>query len=505
MGKFFYVIFIFLFLVSCAQIGVLTGGETDEYPPRIIRSSIPPFALNTTPKQIILYFDEYYQLNKPEETIKLIPEDAKITATVKKKSLILTLDGDLFNHTTYSIFMDGSIKDITEGNDSIYRWVFSTGNHLDSNSQSILVKDAYKGTLEKGVSVGLFDSLSATKPRYITQTDLNGFAKWEYVAEGAYFMKVFNDISKNSEIDFFELQDQLFEARNLSLSDTLTFELSLPRPEVIKNYKYVSPDCIYAYVPEKYKFSDFTLNGIQLSLNQFKRVARDSAIFYLPESSDLDWVLNTNNDTFRFTRPINFKEEILTPTLSVSGVQKNNRIDLKVNGLIRSIAKIEDWNLIQVLDSTEIQIDSIGFSQSLISVYFQTPTLNALKLKIPGNGILGINSNTNKPTILDLVYAGNKELGSLTISLEKSMKNAIVILEKDGKEIDRRILVDANEVFFTSLLPGDYKAVLIDDVNGNGYWDPINLNLKQRAEKTQRFSKLPKVRANWDIKATLNN
>ncbi|OYX18843.1 MAG: hypothetical protein B7Z16_08370 [Algoriphagus sp. 32-45-6] len=51
-------------------------------------------------------------------------------------------------------------------------------------------------------------------------------------------------------------------------------------------------------------------------------------------------------------------------------------------------------------------------------------------------------------------------------------------------EIARQIqLTDGNEFAFRLVEPGNYKIRVIEDLNGNGRWDPANFSEKRNAER----------------------
>ena len=117
----FLLVLIPLILIGCAQVGTLSGGERDRVAPQLISCQPKMGEKNINPSVIRLQFDEFVQLSNPTESIRLEPADATINATLIKKSLVVSLKGDLNPNTTYSLYVDGGIKDVTEGNDSIYK------------------------------------------------------------------------------------------------------------------------------------------------------------------------------------------------------------------------------------------------------------------------------------------------------------------------------------------------------------------------------------------------
>ncbi|MEG0454458.1 MAG: Ig-like domain-containing protein, partial [Bacteroides sp.] len=58
---------------SCASIGRPDGGPIDETPPRFIGSSPTAGALNNTKKRVVVEFDEFIKLEKPNEKVVISP------------------------------------------------------------------------------------------------------------------------------------------------------------------------------------------------------------------------------------------------------------------------------------------------------------------------------------------------------------------------------------------------------------------------------------------------
>ena len=68
------------------------------------------------------------------------PPDIKL----RRKSIITDIKDTLKPNTTYTISFGNAISDITEGNVlANYRFVFSTGNTIDSLSLNGFVKNAF--------------------------------------------------------------------------------------------------------------------------------------------------------------------------------------------------------------------------------------------------------------------------------------------------------------------------------------------------------------------------
>ena len=147
-----------LLLTSCAQVTSLTGGERDRIAPQPIEKRMNPQngATNFVGSTITIPFSEYVKLNNPIETIVMIPPNAKPKATLRKKTLTLTWEDTLQDNTTYSIYLNETVQDITESNDSLMVFVFSTGDFIDSLKYNVKIVDAFTNQPISSCFVGLY-------------------------------------------------------------------------------------------------------------------------------------------------------------------------------------------------------------------------------------------------------------------------------------------------------------------------------------------------------------
>ena len=106
-----------------------TGGEKDANPPKLLKTFPQNNSVNFKEKSIFFEFDENIAINKWGENFNLspIPENP-IKYKIKNKTLILDIENQLQENTTYSVNLNQCIKDVNEGNvlDNL-GFSFSTG------------------------------------------------------------------------------------------------------------------------------------------------------------------------------------------------------------------------------------------------------------------------------------------------------------------------------------------------------------------------------------------
>ena len=126
------------FLYSCANPVSPSGGPMDEDPPQLVNSEPPLFTKNFNVAKIKITFNEFIQLKDVTNQVIISPPmDEMPDFKVKGKSLIIELNEELKENTTYNIFMGNAVVDLTENNPAAnFQYVFSTGDMIDSLSSS---------------------------------------------------------------------------------------------------------------------------------------------------------------------------------------------------------------------------------------------------------------------------------------------------------------------------------------------------------------------------------
>ena len=169
--------------MSCANRGSPTGGIKDIIPPQILRTIPENYSVNFDAKEIRIYFNEYVKFKDLNKQLIISPpmeNTPEITPLgLPQKYVSVKILDTLKPNTTYAINFGTSIVDNNEGNPlSYFRYVFSTGNVIDSLSLKGYVKDALERKADDFVSVVLYEIDSAytdsvvfkSKPRYVTNT-----------------------------------------------------------------------------------------------------------------------------------------------------------------------------------------------------------------------------------------------------------------------------------------------------------------------------------------------
>ena len=192
-------------LYSCASVGRIEGGPIDEAPPRFLGATPTPDALHVGKKKIVIEFDEFIKLDKPNEKIVISPpqvQQPEIKASGKK--VIITLQDSLKANTTYTIDFGDAIQDNNEGNPlENFSFTFSTGERLDTMAVAGTLLNAYNLEPVKGMMVGLHsnleDSAFTKLPlERVGRTDSRGRFSIRGIAPGKYHIFGLQDAVQNS-------------------------------------------------------------------------------------------------------------------------------------------------------------------------------------------------------------------------------------------------------------------------------------------------------------------
>lgn len=191
-------------LYSCASVGRLEGGSVDEAPPHFVAGSPTPGALHSNKKKVVIEFDEFIKLDKPNEKIVISPpqvQQPEIKSNGKK--VVITLQDTLKANTTYTIDFGDAIQDNNEGNPlQNFTYTFSTGMQLDSMAIAGTLLNASNLEPMKGLLVGLHANLADSAFTLypfdrVGRTDSRGRFSIRGVAPGKYRIYALQDADQN--------------------------------------------------------------------------------------------------------------------------------------------------------------------------------------------------------------------------------------------------------------------------------------------------------------------
>ena len=186
--------------MSCAKRGTITGGLKDTIAPTLKSSYPENYSVKFNSKKIKLTFDENVKIKNLNKQLIISPpmkNELLVLPTTPTKTLTITINDTLQPDTTYSLNFGQSIADNNEGNPlNQFKYIFSTGDYIDSLALGGRIKDAHDKEAAAFVSIMLYEAnekfndstIYKENPRYITNTldSLKTF-RLENLKAGKYF------------------------------------------------------------------------------------------------------------------------------------------------------------------------------------------------------------------------------------------------------------------------------------------------------------------------------
>lgn len=513
LARFYPIILIAFLISSCAQVGTLSGGDKDEVAPqpKLSRVNPPNESTNFKGKQVEIPFDEFITLSNPNENIRIVPPHATLKAEMKKKSLVISWDEELNPNTTYAIYINNAVKDITEGNDTIMQYVFSTGNELDSIKYAVKIIDAWTNLPVEKCIVGLFDPVT-NEIRNFTETTKNGEALLNYVKADNYQLLAFMDENKDLIIQDHERVgfqvDRSIEVQS-SIIDTVPIRLFTPTAKAkIRTKKYLSPNSILIGTTVPVINESIQLNGEKLDSKRYLKYKEDSLRIFLPVSDILVNEIIISSDELIDTASVRSSISKTPNPVIVTSKKSNNtfapseKITFETNSFITGL----DTTLVRVFykkDSLFIHDYNYSFEHNVLTVEMDKSPYGELEFHFLKDAI-NTDGGGNGDQRVNCILNEERKYGALDLNLSYYSTPVLLQVYYNSKPIKLLPLEGSLErVSIEELEPGDYTFKVILDDNKNGKWDTGNKETYLQPEKVDLYSTPTKVRANWVVEATL--
>ena len=524
-SKLILFILLTLTLANCAKRGTITGGLKDTIAP-VLKMSFPKnFNTNFEGDEIKLVFDENIKLKNVNKQLIVSPpmkQEPLITPTTASKYLTIKIKDTLQPNTTYSFNFGQSIADNNEGNPyNQFKYVFSTGNFIDSLAIGGTIKDAYEKAADSFVSVMLYEVNNSFKdsvvyketPRYVTNTldSLKTF-RLENLKAGKYLLVAIKD--KNSNNKFNPKEEKIgFRKQLITIPNDTLYELVLFKEKL--DFKAMKPSqaagnrIIIGYNGKqnlKNSPPQITLkNGSTLLpaiVTQFPK--KDSLqVWYKPLKAD-SLALSVSKDKYLENFTIKIKDQ-KKDSLNIAALQ-NGILNFRERFTLESSTPLVkfDQSKIKVVakDSTAIDFTTEydSFNQKLYFDFKKSPAEKYTISLFPG-ALTDFYEKTNDSIAYILTTKNTAEYGNLRVQLQ-NIKHFPVIVEltnTKGDIIASEYSENSTVVNFNLLDPALFTLRIIYDDNKNKQYDAGNYLEKRYAEEVVYYSKEIDVRANWDV------
>jgi len=513
------------FLSDCARRGRPEGGPKDEDAPIMTIAKPAHLTTNFKEDEIKIYFDEYVKLKDLQKQLIVSPPlkyPPIITplGTPSKFISIKILD-TLKENTTYTFNFGESVIDNTESNVlHNFKYVFSTGDIIDSLKVSGTIKDAFEKDADKNITVMLYEANESftdstvykEKPYYVAST-LDTTA-WEItnMKAGRYLLMALNDVSKNYKFNPKEdkigfLKEYISIPKDSSghqiklFKEELQFKLKRPS-EVSKGHihfgyegKADSLKVVPFEVSEKFEsFSYFEKDKDTLNY-WYKNNVKDSIQFYV------------FNKEFRDTITVKLRSKIID-SLELKG---STRGILPLRDKFKIISNVPiqniDTTLISFIDKDSVDV-AHTFKKSKdkneIDLIFTKAYNQKYSLELLPNALTDYFGNTNDTLQFRLNTKKPTDYGNINLTLQNVNRYPIIVqlIKEKGDVVEEIYAEKDQEYVFKNLIPEKYLIRIIYDDNKNRKWDTGNFLLRMQPEEVIYFDFDDPIRANWDISQT---
>ena len=483
-----------LLLVQCAQQGSISGGSKDTTPPQLIKSDPDTFALNFSSDKIRMDFDEYVELKNVSKNLLITPvlrSEPTVYAN-GKRVVVKNIDDSLWANTTYVFEFNEAISDITEHNASKgFRYVFSTGDYLDSLELKGQLKKAF--TLEPQEDAFIFlyesneDSLPyLSKPRYIGRSNKDGTFHIRNMKQGEYKVFMCSDENKNylfdrpnERIDYLDEPLILKADSTQYLSGYLFAEAD--ENQFLISYGVLNPWAFYMSYNRKvdslgieaWPDSKFPIERYARSYN----AERDSVVFWLTDSTN-------QVDTLRFfakadTNVIDTLEMFVfehkkPKKMEVKSNISSGVLDLNANIVLEfehPILKMDSAKIHFMQDSNLLDYELIfNVSRRMLTLKANWVEKTKYTLSIDSRAFTDIFGLGNDAQSKAFSTNALNNYGTMEISLSGIEKNTgiLMLMDKKGNSIREIYLNDKNSHYFEYLKPGmviklsSYESEILD-------------------------------------------
>jgi len=515
-------------IFSCAQIVPLTGGEKDVLAPKDSESFPKNGSVNFISKSITVKFDEYIKLTNVTSQLIVSPlMDTPPEISIKGKKLIIRLQSELNTNTTYSLNFGNAISDITENNNlPNYKYVFSTGNYIDSLSYTGTVVDAFDQSAKESIYVLLYDQFEDSVPlkelpRYVALTNKKGQYSITNIAQGKYKLFAINDVNSNYLFDL-PNEEVGFEDKIISIDSSITkrviylFEETSDLQFLVKSEhkSYGEINLIFNNPTEELTITPVNkiFNNEEWSLIEKNNTGDSVTLWLYPDAfdKDIELEIRDNNeiiDTINFqVIPLSeFKDSTLKVSSNItSSFDLNKSLSIEIN---RPSINFKPFNTMLYEDSSLITTEllrELGSRSFIFSYDFKEDT--EYNLLIPPNSFEDIYGLKNDTLKLDFKTKKESDYGIINLNIIPNFSgNYIVQLSKNKKIVTESYFIGEQTKQYKYLSPGVYSLKLIIDTNGDKKWNTGNYLERIQPEKVIIYNKEIKIRENWgnDINWTI--
>ncbi|SFW30604.1 Ig-like domain-containing protein [Sinomicrobium oceani] len=520
-------LFIFLTLLNCAKRGSPTGGEKDTTPPKMVLAEPDTSSIHFKAKKIRIYFDEYIKLKDLQKQLIVSPP-MKTTPQITpqgsaSKYIDIKISDTLRENTTYVFNFGQSIVDNNEENPySFFKYVFSTGDYVDSLTVDGYITDAIQKKPDNFVSVMLYeidstytDSIVYKQvPTYITNTlDSANTFQITNIKAGKYMLIGLKDnsntntyVPKTDKIaflkDFIEVPTDSVYRLNL-FKDNSFYRAARPslaaKNRIIFGYEGTADSLditlLHPSPPADFRYRILKDKEKDTMHYWFTPIEADSLIFKVTNP------VAVVRDTFTVKIKDLYKD-----SLSLSAEQKGSLsfkkpFSIGANIPLSAIHKEK----ISLLNKDSLAVNftqEIDKKKNMVRLDWEKLPNEKYRLLLMPGAIEDFFGEVNDTLSYNLSTKSFADYGNLRMILHHvdSFPIIIQLTTEKGEVKDEVFAKEAQPHYdFNYLDPGKYLLRVIYDQNGNGKWDTGDYLEKRQPERVSHYPEILDIKANWEI------
>jgi len=503
-----------ILVCGCAQIVAPTGGQKDTQPPSVIKEMPENARAGFDVNKIVIGFDEYIQLLSPEEQIVISPPlEEKPEYEISGKSLIIRFRSAPRANTTYTINFGNAIADNHEGNIlGDYRYVFSTGNNIDTLTIPGKIFWAENNEAKKNISVCLYPNESFTdssiylnKPAYFAKSKDGGIFRLYNLPDKIFRLVAFSDDNKNLKYD--KNEAIAFVNNPVFTNDTSNnYELKMYQPDM-----YDAGKIIDTFSREENRFTFLIYKPKEII-----PIPTSKSDFFLRKTtgkSDIDTFYLYTKPSEKDSLCFNYNTDIVCiktkksakKPLFYSDIQKNVELnDTLIISMSNPLAVIDTSRMILIEDTIQhnykYKVDTNNF---IVKILYSWKENMKYALLLKDSCFKDVYGQYSKKQSINWVSKNMKSYSTLMANFIYTGTNHNLLLQlisADEKKIFKSFYLNNQlSYFFNYLLPGSYKIKIIDDRNRNGKWDNGNYTTQKQPEAVFYYPETFNLRAFWDL------
>ena len=518
------IVFFCFFFTQCATRGYPKGGPDDENPPILVNAVPKENSVNFNEKRIRLFFDEYIKLNDFRKQLVVSPPIEKSLYSVSPQSgaskyIQIDINDVLPKNTTYVFNFGQSVMDNNEGNVlPFFKYVFSTGESIDSLKISGNIKSAFNRNPDEFISALLYpidenysDSIIYKSiPTYVGSTLDSTYFEISNLKKGKYLLIALNDLNNNykfdpglEEIGFIKNFVEIPSSKEINIDifkEELIFKSS--RPFIESNNK-IGFGFRGNYENIKIELIDSFSNDFKSIITKNKETDTLNYWFSNIKYDSLRFVVKSNNKKVFYTIKYKEKEKdslVITPS-------QNGLINLNDHFKLYSNIPILNINndLISIINKDSVVVPfKTKIDKNNFDVIFDFDMLpnDKFQLSLLPNALNDFLGSSNDSLSFNFSTKSRSDYGTVKLKIQnlKSYPIIVQLTDLDEKVLREKILNTLSDpCVFKNLVPSKYYIKVIIDENKNKKWDTGNFFKRINPEQTYHFDDEVNVRANWIV------